>query len=106
MSRGGELSHSLLRLSLNVATLSGAGSWRAAWIDLPLQTSVSLAPDSPLPPEPPDQVPPAADPPTGPSKPSVAFDQLAQGQSEVLIEYQGQFYRLRSTRNGKLVLNK
>jgi hemin uptake protein HemP len=34
------------------------------------------------------------------------FDELAQGQSEVQIEYQGQVYRLRATRNGKLILNK
>lgn len=36
----------------------------------------------------------------------VAFTDIAQGHNEVLIEYEGQVYRLRCTRNGKLILNK
>lgn len=34
------------------------------------------------------------------------FSQLAQGSHEVLVEHEGQIYRLRLTRNGKLILNK
>ena len=34
------------------------------------------------------------------------FDQLAHGQAEIWIEFRGQTYRLRVTRNGKLILNK
>lgn len=37
---------------------------------------------------------------------TIAFESIAQGQTEVLIEYQGQVYRLRCTRNNKLILNK
>ena len=36
----------------------------------------------------------------------VAFESMARGRNEVMIEYQGQVYRLRATRNGKLILNK
>ena len=35
-----------------------------------------------------------------------AFEGLAKGKNEVLIEYHGQIYRLRATRNGGLILNK
>ena len=38
--------------------------------------------------------------------PRVAFESMAGGRNEVMIEYQGQVYRLRATRNGKLILNK
>jgi hemin uptake protein HemP len=38
--------------------------------------------------------------------PRVSFESLARGKSEVLIEFRGQLYRLRATRNGKLILNK
>ncbi len=38
--------------------------------------------------------------------PIVAFESIASGQREVVIEYRGQQYRLRSCRNGKLILNK
>ncbi|MCA9058709.1 MAG: hemin uptake protein HemP [Planctomycetaceae bacterium] len=37
---------------------------------------------------------------------SVAFEQIARGATEVVIEYAGHNYRLRATRNGRLVLNK
>jgi hemin uptake protein HemP len=40
------------------------------------------------------------------SPPEVAFDDLAHGSKEVLIEHRGQVYRLRATRNGGLILNK
>ena len=36
----------------------------------------------------------------------VVFDDLADGQSELIIEHHGQKYRLRATRNGRLILNK
>lgn len=36
----------------------------------------------------------------------IAFDELAKGRKEVQIEFGGQTYRLRVTRNGKLILNK
>jgi hemin uptake protein HemP len=38
--------------------------------------------------------------------PAVRFDELSQGENEVVIEYQDQHYRLRVTKNGKLILNK
>jgi hemin uptake protein HemP len=41
-----------------------------------------------------------------PERKAVAFETLAQGAKEVLIQYGGQVYRLRLTRNGKLILNK
>jgi hemin uptake protein HemP len=37
---------------------------------------------------------------------AIRFEELAQGASEVLIGYRGQQYRLRTTRNGGLILNK
>jgi hemin uptake protein HemP len=37
---------------------------------------------------------------------SVSFSVLAQGRSEITIEHDGQQYRLRATKNGKLLLNK
>ncbi|MBD3674705.1 MAG: hemin uptake protein HemP [Planctomycetaceae bacterium] len=40
------------------------------------------------------------------SPPVVSFSQLAQGAKEVVVEYEDQHYRLRVTRNGKLILNK
>ena len=36
----------------------------------------------------------------------VSFEDLAQGAKEVVIEYENQHYRLRVTKNGKLILNK
>lgn len=36
----------------------------------------------------------------------ITFQQLAEGAPEVLVEHDGQVYRLRLTRNGKLILNK
>ena len=37
---------------------------------------------------------------------AVASEDLFQGQRELLIEHAGETYRLRLTRNGKLILNK
>ncbi len=37
---------------------------------------------------------------------TVSYEQLSGGAREVVIEFAGQFYRLRTTRNGKLILNK
>lgn len=35
-----------------------------------------------------------------------AFEQLATGADEVQITFQGQIYRLRRTRNGRLIMTK
>ena len=40
------------------------------------------------------------------SPPLLDFEQLARGGKEVLIDFHSQIYRLRVTRNGKLILNK
>ncbi|MCH9653383.1 MAG: hemin uptake protein HemP [Planctomycetes bacterium] len=37
---------------------------------------------------------------------SFDFELLSKGQKEVLIAFQGQVYRLRKTRNGRLILTK
>lgn len=37
---------------------------------------------------------------------SVLFSEIAGGTAEVIIEHEGQRYRLRATRNGRLLLNK
>jgi hemin uptake protein HemP len=34
------------------------------------------------------------------------FEELSGGQSELIVEYGGQKYRLIATKNGRLVLNK
>ncbi len=34
------------------------------------------------------------------------FEELAQGRQEIIVEYRGQLYRLRATKNDKLILNK
>ena len=52
-------------------------------------------------PEPSQPVPP----PVG-STVSHDFDQLSQGEKELQITYRGQVYRLRRTRNERLILTK
>lgn len=47
----------------------------------------------------------AASPPAG-NQPQLRFIDLAQGHREILIEHLGQIYRLRVTRNEKLILQK
>lgn len=42
----------------------------------------------------------------GPSGAVIRSEELLQGEKEVLIEHQGTLYRLRQTRNGKLILHK
>ncbi len=37
---------------------------------------------------------------------TIDFDEIAHGSKLVLIRYRGQVYQLRTTRNGKLILNK
>ncbi|RLT22682.1 MAG: hemin uptake protein HemP [Planctomycetota bacterium] len=39
-------------------------------------------------------------------QPVVRFSEIADGTTEVIIEHEGQRYRLRATRNGRLLLNK
>ncbi|MEQ9406680.1 MAG: hemin uptake protein HemP [Fuerstiella sp.] len=41
-----------------------------------------------------------------PAETPVRFTQLADGKNELTIEHEGQLYRLRATKNGKLLLNK
>lgn len=60
--------------------------------------------NSPTPPRSPSQLPDAAAPTA--DLPRVSFDDLAAGAKEVLIDHAGQVYRLRVTRNRKLILNK
>ena len=36
----------------------------------------------------------------------IVFNDIASGTAEVIIEHEGQRYRLRATRNGRLLLNK
>jgi|SaaInlStandDraft_1057018.scaffolds.fasta_scaffold524628_2 hemin uptake protein HemP len=36
----------------------------------------------------------------------VRFEDLSHGDKEVMVEYENQHYRLRVTKNGKLILNK
>lgn len=36
----------------------------------------------------------------------VRFEQISGGQTELIVEYAGQKYRLIATKNGRLVLNK
>jgi hemin uptake protein HemP len=52
---------------------------------------------------------------SGPVKPAsgesgvvreLRFEELSGGQSELIVEYGGQKYRLIATKNGRLVLNK
>lgn len=45
-------------------------------------------------------------PPVPADLPVVPFEAIASGHREIVIEYRGQQYRLRATRNGKLILNK
>lgn len=48
--------------------------------------------------------PPSGDHPDFPEP--ITADLLFRGRQEVLIRHQGEIYRLRITRNGKLILNK
>jgi len=54
----------------------------------------------------PPKTPPDSPALSEPAPKKVTFQQLAQGAAEVLVEHDGQLYRLRLTRNGKLILNK
>jgi hemin uptake protein HemP len=49
---------------------------------------------------------PSADPSTGGLPKSVRSDELLHGQRELLIIHEHEVYRLRVTRNGKLILTK
>ncbi len=44
--------------------------------------------------------------PTGPVLPVASSSELLRGGKEVLIEHGGEFYRLRLTHSGKLILHK
>lgn len=41
-----------------------------------------------------------------PDLPTIPFEDIAQGSNEVLIIFEGQVYRLRRTRNDRLILTK
>ena len=41
-----------------------------------------------------------------PSQGSIPTDRLFRGRQEILIDHSGEIYRLRITRNGKLILTK
>jgi hemin uptake protein HemP len=49
---------------------------------------------------------PASQPQERATEKPVSFAQLAGGKAELAIEHEGQLYRLRTTKNGKLLLNK
>lgn len=55
---------------------------------------------------PPPQPPQPQDSPASEGAVSISSRQLLQGAREVLIEHEGETYRLRLTRNGKLILHK
>lgn len=52
-------------------------------------------------PEKPDSLDPRPQEPT-----TIAFEQIANGLAEVLITFEGQVYRLRRTKNDRLILTK
>lgn len=41
-----------------------------------------------------------------PPLPRIQFEEISGGCLEVQVEFRGQIYRLRVTKNGKLILNK
>jgi hemin uptake protein HemP len=49
---------------------------------------------------------PGSSPPGAPGPPRIRSDDLLHGQREILIEHQGEIYRLSVTRSGKLILHK
>ena len=65
----------------------------------PVRNDVDCVPD-----EPPGSQKPQTVEETGPRV--VQSNEILQGASEVLILHDGQTYRLRRTKNGKLILNK
>lgn len=48
----------------------------------------------------------AVPPPSAIPRRTLLSEQLLRGQEEVLVVHQGQTYRLRATRSGKLILTK
>jgi len=57
----------------------------------------------------PEETPASEQPPASPVSSETlcyAFEQLATGADEVQITFQGQVYRLRRTRNGRLIMTK
>ena len=77
-----------------------------------LQMRLSLITTLPMPSVPPppspdrDQLKPAAPPESGEDVSVIASEQLFAGRSEVRVRHRGQEYRLRITRQGKLILTK
>jgi hemin uptake protein HemP len=57
----------------------------------------------------PDRSPPESSPPADPVRPpprNLTSLEILQGDTEVTISHNGEIYRLRVTRNGKLILQK
>jgi hemin uptake protein HemP len=57
----------------------------------------------------PERNPPEVPPPITPARPlprNLTSFEILQGDSEVTISHNGEIYRLRVTRNGKLILQK
>jgi hemin uptake protein HemP len=52
------------------------------------------------------RTPPGAATPTGVRRRRIKVSELLQGEREVILEHDGQDYRLRITANGKLILTK
>ncbi|HEY0981777.1 hemin uptake protein HemP [Schlesneria sp.] len=52
------------------------------------------------------EMPEVGTPPSTQMTPRYRYADLSRAGREVLIEHEGQMYRLRTTRNGKLILNK
>ena len=52
------------------------------------------------------RTPPSPDDAPSGASPPIDSSTLFTGRSEVLIRHEGQVYRLRATKNGKLVMNK
>ena len=59
-----------------------------------------------LPPPPPDRDQPISRAPSPTEVPVVESDQLFDGRTEVRVRHRGEEYRLRITRQGKLILTK
>ncbi|MCR9201015.1 MAG: hemin uptake protein HemP [Planctomycetaceae bacterium] len=55
--------------------------------------------------QPPDETPDVASPAMADTL-CYAFEKLSTGSDEVQITFQGQIYRLRKTRNGRLIMTK
>ena len=103
----------LLTLSLNVSIV-GSASRRCKRLTVTLPQPSTLPADGPSGeismitelPSAGESVSRGALPPATTTVRSVTSEELFQGQREILIQHAGETYRLRLTRNDKLILNK